>query len=149
LFKIIYSVIEWIKEIMDRFPASKTDNSVKIFLGINFYGYRFDRIIPTPAKDQRQYNRKHILGRDYIEFLKQYYTTSNTHFDKRAHEHISVVYDGSKINRDQQGNPAPELAIFYPSLKSIYDRLQLATELNVGVSIWDGGQGLDYFFDLF
>src|SRR5580698_9283415 len=120
---------------MNPFRLTENDNSVKIFLGMNFYGYRYDRIIPSPPNDQRQYYIEHILGHDYIKFLKQYYSTSRIVFDRRAHEHITIVYSRSMMNQNQQDNSSPEIIIFYPSLKSIYDRLELATKLNVGVAI--------------
>lgn len=132
---------------MHAFLATQSGKSVKVFLSLHFYGHRYDRIMPPQPKDQRQYQLKHILGHDYIEFLKKYYKRALMTFDQRAHEHITVVYSGSANNR--QENSMPEILIFYPSLKSIYDRLELATKLHVGAAIWDGGQGLDYFFDLF
>ncbi|CAF1644783.1 unnamed protein product [Rotaria magnacalcarata] len=141
------SPIEWMKEIMNAFLASHTGRSAKIFLSLNFYGYRYDRIIPSPPNDQKQYNLKHILGHDYIDFLRKHYKTAIISFDQRAHEHITVVYSRTMSNR--QENSSPQILIFYPSLKSIYDRLELAAKLHVGAAVWDGGQGLDYFFDLF
>ena len=133
---------------MERFPVSKTDNSLKVFLGVNFYGYRYDRLAPSSQQDQRQYDIRPMLGQHYIEFLRTSGSQAVIVYDQRAQEHITVIYGPSTRKANGEQSAMPQIIIFYPSLKSIYERLKLAIKLHVGIAIWDGGQGLDYFYDL-
>ncbi|CAF1021251.1 unnamed protein product [Adineta steineri] len=138
--------LEWVESTMEKFSKPENEGRIKVFLGLNFYGYRYDRAGSAVKKDQQQqYGMKPIVGRDYIDFLKKNYATSAIIYDPRVREHITVI---QVRPTKQQQHPLPETIIFYPSLKSIYERLELATKLNVGIAIWDGGQGLDYFYDL-
>ncbi|CAF2887258.1 unnamed protein product [Rotaria sp. Silwood2] len=137
--------LEWVKMTIEKFSMPEAGSPIKVFLGLNFYGYRYDRVDASAKKDQQQYGMKPIVGRDYIEFLRKSHPKPMIIYDPRTHEHATVIHGRPT---KQQQNPLPETIIFYPSLKSIYKRLELATKLNVGIAIWDGGQGLDYFYDL-
>lgn len=37
--------------------------------------------------------------------------------------------------------------VYYPSIYSLRVRLRLAADTNVGVAMWDIGQGLDHFYN--
>jgi len=41
------------------------------------------------------------------------------------------------------------LQLYYPCLRFLKERLNLFEEGNVGAFVWDGGQGLPYFYELF
>lgn len=117
--------LPWVKACVEYLdPDAK--NRQKILLGLNFYGYMFSSSGSSP-----------ILAKQYLEFLNNY--KPELTWEKSASEHYS------QFGNDQTGKGI----LFYPTLKSIDERLKLAKKLlGTGISIWEIGQGLDYFYDL-
>ncbi|XP_010913890.1 uncharacterized protein [Elaeis guineensis] len=99
----------------------------KIFLGINFYGNDF--ILSEGLGSGA------ITGRDYISLLEKHRPVLR--WDDKSAEHF-FIYSHDNVRH----------AVFYPSLMSISMRLDEAQDWGAGLSIWEIGQGLDYFFDL-
>ncbi|KAG9448333.1 hypothetical protein H6P81_014461 [Aristolochia fimbriata] len=99
----------------------------KIFLGINFYGNDF--VLSKGAGGGA------VTGGDYLSLLKKYKPVIQ--WGEKFQEHYFIY----SVDNAQH-------AVFYPSLMSITMRLDEARAWGVGLSIWEIGQGLDYFFDL-
>ncbi|XP_052194352.1 uncharacterized protein LOC127802541 [Diospyros lotus] len=100
----------------------------KIFIGINFYGNDF--ILSEGSGGGA------ITGRDYLSLLEQHRPLIQ--WEKNSAEHFFVYTDNKHVKH----------AVFYPSLLSISMRLEEARSWGAGISIWEIGQGMDYFFDL-
>jgi chitinase domain-containing protein 1 len=101
------------------------ENCEKILMGVAFYGV--DHTLGVQAES--------IIGHAFITQIKKH--EPDLIWDDEAHEHKYYYYRDDKRHM-----------VYYPTLKNIQDRLDLAKELGVGIAIWDLGQGLDYFMDL-
>eukprot|EP00455_Lapot_gusevi_P056262 TRINITY_DN9316_c0_g2_i5.p1 TRINITY_DN9316_c0_g2~~TRINITY_DN9316_c0_g2_i5.p1 ORF type:complete len:139 (+),score=26.25 TRINITY_DN9316_c0_g2_i5:305-721(+) len=108
-------------------PRQYPELAAKIMLGLNFYGYHYQQNQPRNA----------ILANTYLKLLQEH--KPSFIWEPQSREHYFYHAGQSEV----QG------VVFYPTLQSIQDRLELAKQLGLGVSIWEIGQGLDYFYDLF
>lgn len=115
--------IRWIEDCV-KLLAPNEERRDKLFTGLNFYGYDY-----TPSGGGA------IIGNDYIRLLKEH--KNKMEKDEKSGEHFFEIKqdDGKHV-------------IFYPTLYSINERIKLINELETGVSVWELGQGLPYFFDL-
>ncbi|KAI3829265.1 hypothetical protein L1987_03384 [Smallanthus sonchifolius] len=120
--------LKWVHSIMQLLLADGSQElSQKIFLGINFYGNDF--VLGGGGGGA-------ILGRDYLSLLEKH--KPQLKWDKKSGEHFFLY---STDDNEQH-------VVFYPSLLSIEMRLDEARSWGAAVSIWEIGQGLDYFFHL-
>jgi len=123
----------------------------RLLLGLNFYGNDYTINGGGP-----------IVGSQYIDILKNHSSVKFQWDDKSREHFFEYKYDlfiwcqvmvknvifKKKIFLFFFRNQGRH-TVFYPTLNSIEQRVQLAKTLGTGISIWELGQGLDYFYDLF
>ncbi|XP_015592766.1 chitinase domain-containing protein 1 [Cephus cinctus] len=119
------SPLEWARHcIKELVPNDDDPRRSQILLGINFYGNSY-----TPEGGGP------ILGSQYLEMLDSF--KGKIQWDDRSKEHFF-----------ETKTAAGSSFVFYPTLYSLNKRIELASELGTGISIWELGQGLNYFYDL-
>ncbi|XP_025090470.1 chitinase domain-containing protein 1-like isoform X2 [Pomacea canaliculata] len=121
------SPIQWVQECVEILsPTWDPEERKKILAGLNFYGTYY--IVGSKVEP--------ILGSQYVDLLQK--QKVNIAWDPANAEHVTEF-----------GTAQGQHVIYYPSLYSIQQRLELASKFGIGISIWELGQGLDYFYDLF
>eukprot|EP01133_Synstelium_polycarpum_P006590 gene6590-7652_t len=120
--------LQWIEQSLSMMSAVDTKHNKKIMMGIPFYGYT------APIGQQKQPSA--ILGHEYVALIKKH-KPKKIEWDATIKEHSFRYKEGSSTN-----------FVAFPSLLFIQERLQLAQSYGCSISIWEIGQGLDYFYDL-
>ncbi|KAM7472290.1 hypothetical protein LguiA_010473 [Lonicera macranthoides] len=125
--------LRWVRSTLQILLATRSGGASnlasKIFVGINFYGNDF--IISGGLGGGP------IVAREYLSLLEQHKPLLQ--WEKNIAEHYFLYSDTQNVKH----------VVFYPSLMSISKRLDEARLWGVGISIWEIGQGLDFFFDIF
>ena len=76
-----------------------------------------------------------ITGRDFVHLLEKY--KPSLQWDEKSLEHF-FIYSHEGVRH----------AVFFPTLMSLSVRLDEARNWGTGLTIWEIGQGLDFFFDV-
>lgn len=101
----------------------------RVLVGLAMYGHHDPRGDGVP---------KALTGNTYVTLLKQH--QPRMLLDRKAGEHL-FRYPGEL--------PGSRARCYYPTLWSVAQRLRVAAEEGAGAALWEVGQGLDYWYDLF
>ncbi|RHZ72251.1 hypothetical protein Glove_243g47 [Diversispora epigaea] len=116
--------INWVENnIISLTPTSINRN--KILLGLNMYGIDFSQ----------RGEMDHVIRNNYIDKLRYY--KPKIEWNYNAGEHRLQYKENGVLHE-----------VWFPSLKSIKTRIDMAEDYGTGLSLWEIGQGLDYFYDL-
>ena len=124
--------LAWVQANVAFFTDEYPDYASKVFMGLNFYGMRYE----VDATGKTTKAPEPIVGHQLVDFLKKNRDVRIVH-DEGAEEHIFFL----KARTSQT-------IICFPTQLSIQKKLDLAVKMGVPIAIWELGQGLDYFFDL-
>ncbi|KAI7878422.1 glycoside hydrolase [Lichtheimia hyalospora FSU 10163] len=110
--------VDWIMDNIEQ--LTNEQNAHQLLIGINLYAMSYQETRMPEAK----------LVSNLLETLDD----KELEWDQESEEHWYEEEDGSKV--------------WMPTRKSIEKRVHLAEDYEVGISLWEVGQGLDYFYEL-
>ncbi|ELP88190.1 chitinase, putative [Entamoeba invadens IP1] len=109
-------------DFIDKAMKSLGAKGPQFAIGINFYGYAFCNGRGKVVVDRKS----------YFDWLKMSYGQIKWHDEEEEHTFISQ-----------------DCVVNYPTLLYLKKRIDYAELYNYSISIWELGQGLDYFLDVF
>ncbi|CAG9538269.1 unnamed protein product [Cercopithifilaria johnstoni] len=112
------SPFEWVQRNFEYILSDSSISSSKLLMGLNFYGYA-----------SQQSAIKAVIGRDFIKYIAA--RPEALFWNSITKEHFLKIKDKNFC--------------IYPTVTSLQSRLDLASHFNVGIGIWELGQGLNYF----
>lgn len=131
--------LEWVERNALYFVHNEPESvRAKLLLGLNFYGIKYNLIDHVQQGSRLKSQPEPITGTQFIEWMKSSQNEVKIIFDESSQEHVYI----------DNMSATEKTFIFFPSLFSIHKRIELAEKLGIGLSIWELGQGLDYFYDL-
>ncbi|CDS11651.1 hypothetical protein LRAMOSA03914 [Lichtheimia ramosa] len=110
--------VDWIMDNIEQ--LTNDDNAHQLLIGINLYAMSYQETRMPEAK--------------ILSSLLDTLDGKELEWDEESEEHWYQDDDGSKV--------------WMPTRKSIKKRVHLAEDYEVGLSLWEVGQGLDYFYEL-
>ncbi|KAI8615371.1 glycoside hydrolase superfamily [Chytriomyces sp. MP71] len=120
------SPVEWIKDNVLRL-CPEVEHRRKLLVALNMYGV-----------DYADGGASSVTSETYLDLLAERKDVLRGEWKSKFAEHM-ITY------KDEEGS---EHEVWYPTVDSVKTRLQLIWELGVGVTVWEIGQGLDYFYEL-
>ncbi|KAI3660907.1 hypothetical protein MP638_006664 [Amoeboaphelidium occidentale] len=106
----------------------------KILVGLAFYGYDF-------VMSKNKLNGESILSHTDPIF------GNNIIVKLRKHQPVLQWDDKSKEAFFKYTDKGVDHVAYIPTLKSVRERVDLIKKLGCGISIWEIGQGLDYYYN--
>lgn len=122
------SPMKWARASLEALCPQPCNARNKLLLGMNLYG-----------NDWTSQGGGPIIGDQYIALLRRLRAPGKLRYDADSAEHYFEVKESNGERH----------TVFYPTLYSINQRLRLARQLETGIALWELGQGLDYFYDIF
>ncbi|CEG68357.1 hypothetical protein RMATCC62417_04637 [Rhizopus microsporus] len=131
--------IEWIMDNIEYLTNS--NNRHKLMVGLNMYAMSYlSTRPPEPLVLKTVIEKLSLPRQDELLLDDEADENEELNWDKTSQEAWFMDIDEEGI---EQG------VIWLPTLRSIRNRLRLAEDYGVGIALWEVGQGLDYFYDLF
>ncbi|ORX55820.1 glycoside hydrolase [Hesseltinella vesiculosa] len=131
------SPIDWLVENIEQ--LTNAQNRHQLMIGLNFYGVQYDAPMPPRPLTMKQVVETWSMPRDSLD--DDFTDGSNIpmHWDK---EYQEAWFHDSDEDGLEQG------IVWIPTQKSIKNRVHLAEDYQVGLALWEVGQGLDYFYNV-